>query len=83
MENVLTITGRGTVVTGAVERGTVRVGDRVTVLGADIETVVTGLETFGKPMESARGRRQRGAARCAGWSATGSAAAMWWRRPAA
>ncbi|MET9656325.1 elongation factor Tu [Streptomyces sp. NPDC006510] len=53
VENVLTITGRGTVVTGAVERGTVRTGDRVSVLGADIETVVTGLETFGKPMESA------------------------------
>lgn len=53
VENVLTITGRGTVVTGAVERGTVRVGDRVAVLGADTETVVTGLETFGKPMESA------------------------------
>ena len=35
VENVLTITGRGTVVTGAVERGTVRVGDRVEVLGAD------------------------------------------------
>ncbi|GGV45401.1 elongation factor Tu [Streptomyces spectabilis] len=57
VENVLTITGRGTVVTGAVERGTVRVGDRVDVLGGlgtDTETVVTGLETFGKPMESAQ-----------------------------
>ncbi|MEU8893143.1 elongation factor Tu [Streptomyces sp. NPDC048442] len=53
VENVLTITGRGTVVTGAIERGTVRVGDRVEVLGADIETVVTSLETFGKPMDSA------------------------------
>ncbi|MFJ5101400.1 elongation factor Tu [Streptomyces sp. NPDC088554] len=53
VENVLTITGRGTVVTGAVERGTVRVGDRVEVLGAGLETVVTGLETFGKPMEFA------------------------------
>ncbi|MFJ1884343.1 elongation factor Tu [Streptomyces sp. NPDC088137] len=55
VENVLTITGRGTVVTGAVERGTVRTGDRVSVLGPDqdIDTVVTGLETFGKPMESA------------------------------
>ncbi|MEU7067018.1 elongation factor Tu [Streptomyces sp. NPDC051578] len=56
VENVLTITGRGTVVTGAVERGSVRVGDRVSVLGGDGEpavTVVTGLETFGKPMESA------------------------------
>ncbi|MFC8928480.1 elongation factor Tu [Streptomyces albidoflavus] len=54
VENVLTITGRGTVVTGAVERGTVRVGDRVEVLGAGVETVVTGVETFGKPMESAQ-----------------------------
>ncbi|MFJ8309750.1 MULTISPECIES: elongation factor Tu [unclassified Streptomyces] len=54
VENVLTITGRGTVVTGAVERGTIRVGDRVQVLGAEVESVVTGLETFGKPMESAQ-----------------------------
>ncbi|RSS16583.1 elongation factor Tu [Streptomyces sp. WAC08401] len=54
VENVLTVTGRGTVVTGAVERGTVRVGDRVEVLGASVETVVTGLETFGKPMEEAQ-----------------------------
>ncbi|MCK8437057.1 elongation factor Tu [Streptomyces sp. D2-8] len=54
VENVLTITGRGTVVTGAVERGVVRVGDRVEVLGAAVDTVVTGLETFGKPMEEAQ-----------------------------
>lgn len=54
VENVLTITGRGTVVTGAVERGTVRVGDRVEVPGTSVETVVTGLETFGKPMEEAQ-----------------------------
>lgn len=54
VENVLTITGRGTVVTGAVERGTVQVGDRVEVLGAGVETVVTGVETFGKPMDQAQ-----------------------------
>ncbi|MFC9630858.1 elongation factor Tu [Streptomyces mirabilis] len=54
VENVLTITGRGTVVTGAVERGTIRVGDRVEVLGAAVDTVVTGLETFGKPMDEAQ-----------------------------
>ncbi|MEU9416474.1 elongation factor Tu [Streptomyces sp. NPDC048272] len=56
VENVLTITGRGTVVTGAVERGSVRLGERVSILGGDgetLETVVTGLETFGRPMESA------------------------------
>ncbi|MFD4787408.1 elongation factor Tu [Streptomyces sp. NPDC058459] len=54
VENVLTITGRGTVVTGAVERGTLRVGDRVEVPGAGVESVVTGLETFGKPMAEAQ-----------------------------
>ncbi|MGX2998465.1 elongation factor Tu [Streptomyces sp. JNUCC 64] len=57
VENVLTITGRGTVVTGAVERGTVRVGDRVELLGSGTEgatTVVTGVETFGKPMDEAQ-----------------------------
>ncbi|MCX5126189.1 elongation factor Tu [Streptomyces sp. NBC_00193] len=58
VENVLTITGRGTVVTGAVERGTVAMGDRVALLGGAgegeaVESVVTGVETFGKPMESA------------------------------
>ncbi|MFD8570231.1 elongation factor Tu [Streptomyces sp. NPDC059639] len=59
VENVMTISGRGTVVTGAVERGRVRVGDRVRVYGAedsakDAETVVTGVETFGKPMDEAQ-----------------------------
>ncbi|MEV5610001.1 elongation factor Tu [Streptomyces sp. NPDC052225] len=56
VENVMTISGRGTVVTGAVERGRVRVGDRVRVYGTaeEVETVVTGVETFGKPMDEAQ-----------------------------
>jgi len=55
VENVLTITGRGTVVTGAIERGQVRSGDAVEIvgLGAVVTTVVTGVETFGKTMERA------------------------------
>jgi elongation factor Tu len=55
VENVLTITGRGTVVTGAIERGQVSQGDAVEVagLGASLNTVVTGVETFGKTMERA------------------------------
>jgi len=57
VENVFTITGRGTVVTGAVERGTLRTGDTVEVVGLDTETfeeVVTGIETFGKILPEAR-----------------------------
>ncbi|MFI6393992.1 elongation factor Tu [Nonomuraea sp. NPDC050547] len=53
VENVLTVTGRGTVVTGAIERGVVRVGDTVEVVGfgETFSAVVTGVETFGKTME--------------------------------
>jgi elongation factor Tu len=55
IENVVTITGRGTVVTGAVERGSLKVGDAVEVvgLGATITSTAIGLETFGKSLESA------------------------------
>ncbi|WP_030438902.1 elongation factor Tu [Actinoplanes subtropicus] len=55
IENVLTISGRGTVVTGKVERGTLRVGEPVEVvgLGPTLGTVATGLEMFGKSLERA------------------------------
>ncbi|MEV5833717.1 elongation factor Tu [Nocardia sp. NPDC052112] len=54
VENVLTITGRGTVITGAVERGRIRLGDRVQLYGgAELTSVVTGVETFGRTMEFA------------------------------
>src|SRR5919112_782347 len=55
IENVLTISGRGTVVTGKVERGTLRVGEPVEVvgLGPTVATVATGLETFGKSLPAA------------------------------
>ncbi|MEU5902900.1 elongation factor Tu [Micromonospora sp. NPDC047467] len=55
IENVITISGRGTVVTGAVERGVLRVGDPVEVVGLSptLSTVATGLETFGKSLATA------------------------------
>ncbi|HZN75998.1 MAG TPA: elongation factor Tu [Micromonosporaceae bacterium] len=55
IENVLTITGRGTVVTGKVERGVLRLGDAVEVVGLvpTLATVVTGLESFGKVLDRA------------------------------
>jgi elongation factor Tu len=55
VENIMTITGRGMVVTGAIEAGSVQTGDAVEVVGIAEPrlTVVTGVETFGKPMERA------------------------------
>jgi elongation factor Tu len=55
IENVLTITGRGTVVTGVVEQGSIRLGDHVEVvgLGETVSSVATGLETFGQTMDHA------------------------------
>ncbi|WP_432942134.1 elongation factor Tu [Kribbella sp. CA-253562] len=55
IENVLTISGRGTVVTGAVERGALKLGDAVEVvgLGPTVTTTAIGMETFGKSLESA------------------------------
>ncbi|NLY88506.1 MAG: elongation factor Tu [Firmicutes bacterium] len=54
VEDVFTITGRGTVATGRVERGKVRVGDEVEIVGLrdDIrKTVVTGVEMFRKLLD--------------------------------
>ncbi|MEW6082492.1 MAG: elongation factor Tu [Bacillota bacterium] len=56
IEDVFTITGRGTVTTGRVDRGTVKVGDEVEVVGfADKarKTVVTGVEMFRKILDRA------------------------------
>jgi elongation factor Tu len=56
IENVLSISGRGTVVTGKVDRGMLRVGDPVEVvgLGPTVSSVATGLEMFGKSLEAAQ-----------------------------
>jgi elongation factor Tu len=57
VEDVFTITGRGTVATGRVERGTVKAGDEVEIIGLSAErkkTVVTGVEMFRKLLDSAQ-----------------------------
>jgi elongation factor Tu len=53
VENVYSIPGRGTVVTGRIERGRIRRGDSVEILGFDSgdTTVVTDIEQFHKPSE--------------------------------
>ena len=55
IEDVLTITGRGTVVTGRVERGIVNVNDEVEIVGIKEtqKSVVTGLEMFRKTLDYA------------------------------
>ena len=56
VEDVFTITGRGTVATGRVERGTVKLNDEVEIIGLSKErkkTVVTGVEMFRKLLDQA------------------------------
>jgi len=54
IEDIFTITGRGTVVTGRVERGIVKVGEEIEIVGMQAETkksVVTGVEMFRKLLD--------------------------------
>ena len=56
VEDVFTITGRGTVATGRVERGTLKMQDKVEIVGLRtdiVETTITGIEMFRKLLDSA------------------------------
>ena len=55
VEDVFTITGRGTVATGRVERGMIKIGEEVEIIGIKPtrKSVVTGLEMFRKSLDSA------------------------------
>ncbi len=56
VEDVFTITGRGTVATGRVERGTLHIADELEILGVHediMKTVVTGIEMFRKQLDEA------------------------------
>jgi elongation factor Tu len=54
IEDVFSISGRGTVVTGRIERGIVKVGDEVEIIGLKptVKTIVTGVEMFRKLLDS-------------------------------
>ena len=56
VEDIFTITGRGTVATGRVERGAIKVGDPVEIVGIrpTKTSVVTGIEMFRKTLDSAQ-----------------------------
>ncbi len=56
VEDVFTITGRGTVATGRVERGEIKLGDKIEIVGLSDErreTTITGIEMFRKLLDSA------------------------------
>ncbi|SFV20636.1 elongation factor Tu [Pseudidiomarina donghaiensis] len=63
IEDVFSISGRGTVVTGRVERGIVRTGDEVEIVGIQdtVKTTVTGVEMFRKLLDEGRAGENIGA----------------------
>ena len=62
VEDVFGIKGRGTVVTGRIERGMVKVGEEIEIIGLKEtrKTVVTGVEMFRKMLNEGHGGGQRG-----------------------
>ena len=56
VEDIFSIEGRGTVVTGRIERGIVKVGEEIEIVGlADTKkTTVTGIEMFNKQLDEGR-----------------------------
>ncbi len=84
VEDVFSIEGRGTVATGRIERGMVKVGEEVEIIGLSDKpkkTTCTGVEMFNKTLERGSGRRQRRHACSAASSAKTSSAARCWPSP--
>ena len=67
IEDIFSIQGRGTVVTGRIEQGICKVGEEMEIVGFrdTRKTVVTGVEMFKKLLDEGRGGRQRRACCCA------------------
>ena len=81
IEDVFSISGRGTVVTGRIERGTVKVGEEVEIVGfkPTEKKVVTGRGDVPEAAGLGRGRGQRRACCCAGWKRRTWSAGRCWR----
>jgi elongation factor Tu len=79
IEDVFSISGRGTVVTGRVERGIVKVGEEVEIVGlrATVKTTVTGVEMFRKLLDQGQAGDNIGALLPAPSARTSSAARSW------
>jgi elongation factor Tu len=67
VEDVFSISGRGTVVTGRVERGIIKVGEELEIVGIrdTVKTTCTGVEMFRKLLDEGRARRLRAWCRAA------------------
>ena len=83
VEDVFSISGRGTVVTGRIERGIVKVNDEVEIVGlkATVKTTCTGRGDVPQAPGRGAGRGQRGGAACAAPSARKSSAGRCWPSP--
>ena len=79
IEDVFSISGRGTVVTGRVERGIVKVGEEIEIVGlkATTKTVVTGVEMFRKLLDQGEAGDNIGALLRGVGARTSSAARCW------
>ena len=85
VEDVFSIEGRGTVATGRIERGVVKVGDEVEIIGLTEKprkTTCTGVEMFNKTLNRRTGRRQRRHPAARYQARRKSSAARCWPSPA-
>ena len=82
VEDVFSITGRGTVATGRIERGIIKVGEEVEIVGLrdTQKTVVTGVEMFRKLLDQGEAGDNVGAC-CAALKRTALSAVRYWPSP--
>ena len=88
IEDVFSISGRGTVVTGRVERGVIKVGEEVEIVGIrpTVKTTCTGVEMFRKLLDQGQagdniGALLRGRRRPPAWGAAGKRDRPLWPQP--
>ncbi len=85
IEDVFSIEGRGTVVTGRIDRGVIKVGDDVEIVGIKEtgKTVVTGVEMFHKLLDRGEAGDERGLPAPRHQARGQSSAARFWPSPGA
>ena len=85
VEDVFTITGRGTVASGRIDRGTVKIGDEVEIVGLKedvIKSTVTGVEMFHKTLDLGEAGDNVGVLAYVGFLTTNSNVVKFWQNQA-